>query len=406
MRRSGKRSPVSAREPGGDGGIVGGGAGEGLGGEPAAQGLVGAPFLVQVPGQRRVVGGLGEDGDGFVVLGGGTDQGDAADVDLLDALGQAGAAGQGGLERVEVHHHEVDGGDQVLLEGGDVVGVVAAGEDAAVDGGVEGLHPAAQHLRGTGDLAHLGDGPAGGTERLGCAAGGDQLDIVGGERSGEVDEAGLVVDGEERAADRAEGHLSRGGARSRAMKKPSRPPEAGEVGGEGTDLAQGRQVDGQAAQLARLDRVALEAIGFEAGGDELGTLLGLERADGVDEGAAGPGQAGGGGEEAALGLGEAGHVLGLLGPGDVGVAADGAGGGAGGVEEDGVERLGALPFVGVGDHDLGPEVQPGEVAGQELGPARRALDRGDVGPGHAELGGLAAGGSTEVEDAAARGGRP
>ena len=51
--------------------------------------------------------------------------------------------------------------------------------------------------------------------------------------------------------------ISCGGA-SRAMKKPSSPPDARELAGQGAHLAGGREVDRQALQLGRADRVALD----------------------------------------------------------------------------------------------------------------------------------------------------
>ena len=103
-----------AGEPAGDGGVIGGGAGEGLGGEPAAERDLGAAGGLDRRQQRRVVGGLDHHGDTVVVLGGGADHGRAADVDLLDAGGEVGARGERGLERVEVDHDQVDRRDAVL----------------------------------------------------------------------------------------------------------------------------------------------------------------------------------------------------------------------------------------------------------------------------------------------------
>ena len=53
------------------------------------------------------------------------------------------------------------------------------------------------------DVAHR---QAGVGDRLGGAAGRDELDAVAGERAGEVDQPGLVGNREEGAGDAAEGH--------------------------------------------------------------------------------------------------------------------------------------------------------------------------------------------------------
>src|SRR5690606_2057933 len=122
----------------------------------------------------------------------------AADVDLLDRLGLVDAgAGDGLLEGVEVDADQVDGLDAVALHGGLVVRVVAEGEQAAVDHGVQRLDAAAHDLGEAGDAVDGRDGDAGVGEGLGGAAGGDDLDAAGGQRPGEGDQVGLVGDGEE-----------------------------------------------------------------------------------------------------------------------------------------------------------------------------------------------------------------
>ena len=62
---------------------------------------------------------------------------------------------------------------------------------------------------------------------------------------------------------------------------------------------------------------------------------------------------------------------------------------------------GALPFQRVGDHDLGVERQPAEVARPGTRPAAASARAAVTSAPGRELGGLAAGGSTEVEDAPA-----
>jgi hypothetical protein len=89
-----------------------------------------------------VCGGVGDDGDARVVFRGGADHGGAADVDLLDALVGVGAGGDGGLERVEVRHEQLERGYAELRELGCVLGLAGVSEEASVDRGVQGLDPA------------------------------------------------------------------------------------------------------------------------------------------------------------------------------------------------------------------------------------------------------------------------
>ncbi len=124
-----------------------------------------------------------------------------ADVDVLDDLRGRQAAGDRALERVEVHADEVDVLDVVLAGGVDVGLVVADGEQPGVQARVQRLHAPVHHLRKAGevlDRAHL---EAGVGERRGRPARRHELDAQAGESAGEVDDAALVRDGQQRAAD-------------------------------------------------------------------------------------------------------------------------------------------------------------------------------------------------------------
>jgi hypothetical protein len=151
----------------------------------------------------RVVGGLDHHRDVGVVLGGGADHRRPADVDILDAVVERRALGDRLLERIEVHHQQVDRPDAVLLHGGGVVLVVADRQQAAMDFGMQGLDPAVHHLGRAGELRHVDHGEAGLGQRLGGAAGRHQLDAALGERARETDEVGLVGDREQSAFDAA-----------------------------------------------------------------------------------------------------------------------------------------------------------------------------------------------------------
>ena len=115
--------------------------------------------------------------------------------------------GDGRLEGVEVDAHQVDHADAVLLGGRHVRGHVAAREQAAVDARVQRLDAAVHHLGEAGEVVDRADRDAGVGERLGGAAGRDDLDAeLVGQRAAELDDAGLVGDGDERALDDGLGH--------------------------------------------------------------------------------------------------------------------------------------------------------------------------------------------------------
>ena len=137
-----------------------------------------------------------------VVLGGGADQGRAADVDVLDHLLVAdAAAGGGALERVQVHHHEVDRSDAVLGQRLAVLLPGADREQAGEDRGVERLHAAVEDLREPGVVLDRADVDAGAAELRRGAAGRDDLHAQLREGAREVDHAALVVDGQQRTLD-------------------------------------------------------------------------------------------------------------------------------------------------------------------------------------------------------------
>ena len=135
------------------------------------------------------------------VLGRRPHHGGSADVDVLDQLRLAHSTLLGDiLERIEVHHDEVDRFDAELLDGPHVVRHPAVGQDAAVDRGVEGLDPSVHDLREAGDLGHGRDRyPLVGQKAVGPPRR-DQLDAQLHEPAGERLEVPLVRDGDKRAA--------------------------------------------------------------------------------------------------------------------------------------------------------------------------------------------------------------
>ena len=90
--------------------------------------------------------------DAGMVLGRGAHHRRPADVDLLDALVLAGSGLDGLGERVQVDDDELEGGDAELVERSEMLGLAGVGQQAGVHPGVQGLHPAVEHLGEAGDV--------------------------------------------------------------------------------------------------------------------------------------------------------------------------------------------------------------------------------------------------------------
>jgi hypothetical protein len=141
-----------------------------------------------------------------MILGGGTDRGRAADVDVFDQVFQACIGSGGGLfETVEVDHHHVDGRDGMLGESALVPGISADGENAAVNFGVQGFHAAIEHLREAGDIGNIPDGDSGLANEARGAAGGDEFGAQPGQSAGKIENSRFIGDTNQNAANF--GHL-------------------------------------------------------------------------------------------------------------------------------------------------------------------------------------------------------
>ena len=144
----------------------------------------------------------GDDRDGRVVLGGGADHRRAADVDLLDALVGRGAGGDGLAERVEVDDDQVERLDAQLGELLPVVLQAQVGEDARrAPCGCRVLTRPSRHSGKPVSSSTLVTGTPAAAMRRGGGPGGDELDARLVQAAGELFEARLVVDADERPTD-------------------------------------------------------------------------------------------------------------------------------------------------------------------------------------------------------------
>ena len=185
-----------------DGGVVGGGVGEDLRGQLPTQPGAYAPGHVpplESSDHDRIIIGIDDHDHVAVILRGGAQHRRPTDVDLLDRLLERHVGPRDRFaERIEVHRDQVDRRDTVLGQRGAVAGMVTAGEQAAMHLGVQRLHAAVHHLGETGDLLDREDGNAGLAQRVGRPASRHDLPVEGGELAGEVHEAALVGDREQR----------------------------------------------------------------------------------------------------------------------------------------------------------------------------------------------------------------
>src|SRR5579863_8219199 len=92
------------------------------------------------------------------ILGGGPNHRRPADINVLDQFLECDSRLGGGLfEGVEVDHHHVDGGNVVLGDGGDVLGVFPAMQDASVHFGMQRLDPPVEHFGEAGKFSNVFD---------------------------------------------------------------------------------------------------------------------------------------------------------------------------------------------------------------------------------------------------------
>jgi hypothetical protein len=131
-----------------------------------------------------------------------SEHGRPADVDQLDRVLLGDSMSRRDLpERIEADADEVERPDVVLVERGQVVRMVAPREDRRVDAGMQRLDATAQQLGGLRQLLDACCLDAALGEELGGSAAGDELDVQLGETAGELLEAGLVPDREQRPLD-------------------------------------------------------------------------------------------------------------------------------------------------------------------------------------------------------------
>ena len=150
-----------------------------------------------------IIGGLDDDSHIGMVLGCGADHRRAANVDVLDAVVIVRALGDGFLERIKIHDEEIDRLDVVRLHRRGMVLVGADRQQAAMHARMQRLDAAVHHFGKAGQVGDIGNGEPRVLQRLGGAAGGDEIDAERGQRAGEFNQAGFVGNRQQSAGDAA-----------------------------------------------------------------------------------------------------------------------------------------------------------------------------------------------------------
>jgi hypothetical protein len=105
------------------------------------------------------------------------------------------------FERVEVHDQQVDRRDRMGRHRGDVLRIVASREQSAMDLGMQRLDAPIHDLGEAGVVGDLDDAMPGIAQRLGGAAGREDLDAVAGEAGRQLQQPRLVRNGDQGAGD-------------------------------------------------------------------------------------------------------------------------------------------------------------------------------------------------------------
>ena len=116
---------------------------------------------VELRQERVIVRDVDDHEDVAVVLRRGADHRGAADVDILDHFVERRAAAQRVLERIEIDDEQVDRRDAVGDHRGQMRGIVADREQAAMHARMQGLQPPVHHLGKAGQRPDVEDRDAG-----------------------------------------------------------------------------------------------------------------------------------------------------------------------------------------------------------------------------------------------------
>ena len=143
---------------------------------------------------------IDDDCDGWVILGSRAHHRRATDVDLLDAFVRGGAAGDGVGERIQVDDHQLERLHAQFFELLEMLGPTGIGADTGVHPRMQCLDPAVESFGESGEILDLGDGNARVGDLRSGRSGGHQGHACVVQAGRQLDQSGLVVDTDQRAA--------------------------------------------------------------------------------------------------------------------------------------------------------------------------------------------------------------
>ena len=205
-RRQGRgRGPgagESLHQVGGNRRVIRRGAGEDFGRQLAAQLKGGFAPGRHLTGHFGIILRIHHHGDAVMILGRAAEHGRTADIDVFDRLMQAHpGAGDGLLEGIKIHDHQINRWNLMGRRGGFMLRVAPNVQQSTVDFGMQRFDPAVQHFRKARVGAQISDLQPGLAEGFGGASGRDQLDPGRLQGLGQVNQAGLVGNREQCACD-------------------------------------------------------------------------------------------------------------------------------------------------------------------------------------------------------------
>src|SRR5690606_33049567 len=186
----------------GDHAGVSGGVFNGLQRQVAAGFVAQTVVRLQVVQHRRVVVGVHHNTHVRAVLGGRADHGGATDVDVFNRQWPVGIRlGHGGGERIQIHHHQINGVDAVFSH--HIIVLTTTTQYTTVNFRVQGFYPAIHHFREAGVVRHFYGGNLIVDQQLISTAGGQDFHAGGVQSLGEVDDTGFVGHADQGAAYRS-----------------------------------------------------------------------------------------------------------------------------------------------------------------------------------------------------------